>query len=147
MNFIASTLISSVGNDEELAFWIFMNLLITRDMKTLFLPVSIKFRINRILGSARVTSKEFSDGLADQVSHAKAVFPFTLDPNDHRLLHIQMDYDSFCMFPPLRPAARHLRHVLDGRLESYVPDRHRPVERDGEQSVDDGHGGYVQLLP
>ena len=45
MNFIASTLISSVENDEELAFWIFMNLLITRDMKTLFLPVSILFRI------------------------------------------------------------------------------------------------------
>lgn len=40
MNFISSTLISSLGNDEELAFWIFMNLLITRDMKTLFLPVS-----------------------------------------------------------------------------------------------------------
>ncbi len=38
MNFIASTLISSVGNDEELAFWIFMHLLITRDMKALYLP-------------------------------------------------------------------------------------------------------------
>lgn len=40
MNFIASTLIGSLGNDEELAYWIFMNLLVTRDMKTLFLPVS-----------------------------------------------------------------------------------------------------------
>jgi hypothetical protein len=48
MNFIASTLISSVGNDEELAFWIFMNLLITRDMKTLFLPVSVINRIKMI---------------------------------------------------------------------------------------------------
>ena len=38
MNFIASTLISVI-DDEELAFWIFMNLLITKDMKTLFLPV------------------------------------------------------------------------------------------------------------
>ena len=47
MNFIASTLISAVGNDEELAFWIFMNLLITRDMKTLFLPVRIFF-INKL---------------------------------------------------------------------------------------------------
>lgn len=40
MNFIASTLIG-VLDDEELAFWIFMNLLITRDMKSLFLPVRI----------------------------------------------------------------------------------------------------------
>jgi len=38
MNFIASTLIASLGNDEELAFWIFMHLLITRDMKALYLP-------------------------------------------------------------------------------------------------------------
>ncbi len=38
MNFIASTLIAVLDN-EELAFWIFMNLLISRDMKTLFLPV------------------------------------------------------------------------------------------------------------
>ena len=42
MNFIASTLIAALGNNEELAFWIFMNLLVTRDMKTLFLPVSFK---------------------------------------------------------------------------------------------------------
>ena len=27
-----------MGNDEELAFWIFMHLLITRDMKSLYLP-------------------------------------------------------------------------------------------------------------
>ena len=39
MNFIASTLIA-VLDDEELAFWIFMHLLIKQDMKTLFLPVS-----------------------------------------------------------------------------------------------------------
>lgn len=38
MNFIASTLIG-VLEDEELAFWIFMNLLLKRDMRTLFLPV------------------------------------------------------------------------------------------------------------
>ncbi len=38
MNFVASTLIASLGNDEELAFWIFMHLLITRDMKSLYLP-------------------------------------------------------------------------------------------------------------
>jgi hypothetical protein len=38
MNFIASTLIS-VLDDEELAFWIFMSLLINKEMKTLFLPV------------------------------------------------------------------------------------------------------------
>lgn len=40
MNFIASTLIAVV-DDEELAFWIFMSLLINKDMKTLFLPVKI----------------------------------------------------------------------------------------------------------
>lgn len=38
MNFIASTLIG-VLEDEEQAFWLFMSLLIKREMKTLFLPV------------------------------------------------------------------------------------------------------------
>ena len=38
MNFVASTLIASLGNYEEHAFWIFMHLLITRDMKSLYLP-------------------------------------------------------------------------------------------------------------
>lgn len=38
MNFIASTLIG-VLEDEELAFWIFMNLLVNKDMRNLFLPV------------------------------------------------------------------------------------------------------------
>lgn len=41
MNFIASVLIASLT--EELAFWIFLHLLIARDMKTLFLPVSLTF--------------------------------------------------------------------------------------------------------
>ena len=40
MNFIASVLIT-VLEKEELAFWVFLEMLITRDMKTLFLPVSI----------------------------------------------------------------------------------------------------------
>jgi hypothetical protein len=40
MNFIASTLLG-VLEDEELAFWIFMNLLVKRDMRTLFLPVRL----------------------------------------------------------------------------------------------------------
>jgi hypothetical protein len=40
MNFIASTLIA-VLDDEELAFWIFMSLLVNQDMRTLFLPVSL----------------------------------------------------------------------------------------------------------
>jgi hypothetical protein len=39
MNYIAGTLIA-VTDDEELAFWIFMSLLINKDMKTLFLPVN-----------------------------------------------------------------------------------------------------------
>jgi hypothetical protein len=39
MNFIASTLIGVLGS-EETAFWIFLEMLITKDMKTLFLPVS-----------------------------------------------------------------------------------------------------------
>jgi hypothetical protein len=39
MNFVSSVIISSVGEEE--GFWVFMNLLISRDMKALFLPVSI----------------------------------------------------------------------------------------------------------
>lgn len=38
MNFIASTLIAVMDN-EELAFWVFMRLIIEKEMKTLFLPV------------------------------------------------------------------------------------------------------------
>lgn len=48
MNFIASTIISALKDQEELAFWIFMNLLITRDMKSLYLPVSINTFYNNI---------------------------------------------------------------------------------------------------
>jgi len=40
MNFIASVLITVLGN-EEWAFWVFLEMLITRDMKTLFLPVNL----------------------------------------------------------------------------------------------------------
>lgn len=101
MNFIASTLISSVDNDEELAFWIFMNLLITRDMKTLFLPVSNKSYLMSILGSARAASKEFLDGPANQISHAEAIFTLAADPNDDRLLHVKVDHDRVCMLPPV----------------------------------------------
>lgn len=46
MNFIASTIISALKDQEELAFWIFMNLLISRDMKSLYLPVSDQMTIN-----------------------------------------------------------------------------------------------------
>jgi hypothetical protein len=69
MNFIASTLIGSLNNDEELAFWIFLNLLITRDMKTLFLPVRL-FSIKSLIGCPGIASEEFLNGLAHQVSHA-----------------------------------------------------------------------------
>ncbi len=37
MNFIGSTLIANLES-EELGFWVFMNLLVIRDMKSLFLP-------------------------------------------------------------------------------------------------------------
>lgn len=40
MNFIASVLIG-VTESEERAFWIFLEMLITKDMKSLFLPVSL----------------------------------------------------------------------------------------------------------
>lgn len=39
MNFIASVLVT-VLESEEYAFWVFLDMLITRDMKALFLPVS-----------------------------------------------------------------------------------------------------------
>jgi hypothetical protein len=42
MNFIASTLIA-VMDDEEKAFWVFVQMLVKRDMKNLFLPVSFRF--------------------------------------------------------------------------------------------------------
>ena len=70
MNFIASTLIASLCNNEELAFWVFMNLLITRDMKTLFLPVRDQFLKADFVGRARTASEELSNGLVDQVSYA-----------------------------------------------------------------------------
>ena len=63
MNFIASTLIT-VMNDEEKAFWVFVQMLIKRDMKTLFLPVRIS-DIKVFLGSARTASEELSNGSAD----------------------------------------------------------------------------------
>jgi hypothetical protein len=37
MNFIGSTLIANLES-EELGYWVFMNLLMIRDMKSLFLP-------------------------------------------------------------------------------------------------------------
>lgn len=37
MNFIGSTLIANLGS-EELGYWVFMSLLVLRDMKSLFLP-------------------------------------------------------------------------------------------------------------
>jgi len=69
MNFIASTLISSLENNEELAFWIFMNLLITRDMKTLFLPVRLSLYLI-LIGSPRTSFEKLLNGLTYQVSHA-----------------------------------------------------------------------------
>lgn len=46
MNFIASVLIS-VTDSEKQGFIIFMNLLINKEMKPLFLPVSIKIIITK----------------------------------------------------------------------------------------------------
>lgn len=66
MNFIASVLVT-VLEKEELAFWVFLEMLITRDMKTLFLPVSstvITFIMLIFIGSTRVTSQEFLNGIA-----------------------------------------------------------------------------------
>lgn len=40
MNFIASVLIG-VLESEEAAFWIFLEMMVSKDMKSLFLPVSL----------------------------------------------------------------------------------------------------------
>lgn len=63
MNFIASTLIG-ILEDEELAFWLFLSLLIKRDMKTLFLPVSYKYVYTNFLGCSRITFEELLNGIA-----------------------------------------------------------------------------------
>ena len=50
MNFIASTLIAVLDN-EELAFWVFMWLIMQKEMKALFLPVN-KLVIKLNIGSS-----------------------------------------------------------------------------------------------
>ena len=82
MNFIASTLIS-VLDDEEMAFWIFMSLLINKEMKTLFLPVIIFLYLYIFLGSTRASFKELLDGTADKVPHASFVCSLALNLDDN----------------------------------------------------------------
>lgn len=73
MNFIASTLIA-VLDDEELAFWIFLSLLINKDMKNLFLPVKNTHII--FIGSSRTTFEELLNGITHKISHALAIRSF-----------------------------------------------------------------------
>ena len=73
MNFIASCLIS-LANSEEQGFYIFMFLLIRKDMKTLFLPVSFQKMNDDLIGRSRAASQELSDCLADQIPYPK-LFP------------------------------------------------------------------------
>jgi hypothetical protein len=101
MNFIASTIISALNNDEELAFWIFMNLLVTTDMKSLYLPVSTNFLSRIFTGSPRASSKELSNGTINQVPHAEALFPPSIYLNVHRLLHLEVDNDCIRLLPAL----------------------------------------------
>jgi hypothetical protein len=60
MNFVSSVIITVVGEEE--GFWTFMNLLISRDMKALFLPVSLNFL--NLLGCPRIAPKELPNGPA-----------------------------------------------------------------------------------
>lgn len=67
MNFIASVLLT-VLEKEEWAFWVFLDMLITRDMKTLFLPVIINY--SNLIGCSRTSFKKFPNGLTYKVSFA-----------------------------------------------------------------------------
>jgi hypothetical protein len=49
MNFIAGVLLESLQGHEERAFLIFMYLIVERDMKPLFLPVSFFFVSDLVL--------------------------------------------------------------------------------------------------
>ena len=73
MNFIGSVLIS-LADSEEQGFFIFMFLLIRKDMKTLFLPVSFSTINHDFLGCPRAASQELSNCLADQIPYSQ-LFP------------------------------------------------------------------------
>ena len=85
MNFIASTLIAVLDN-EELAFWVFMWLIMQKEMKALFLPVN-KLVIKLNIGSSWASFEEFPNGTTNKISYAKIVCSLKTNINDNRLLH------------------------------------------------------------
>jgi len=61
MNFIASVAIA-VMDSESLGFLVFMDFILNKETRTLFLPVST---FDRDLGGARTSLEKFLNGIAD----------------------------------------------------------------------------------
>jgi hypothetical protein len=111
MNFIAAVLIA-VMDSEEKAFLVFVHLILHRELRPLFLPVSFPFLTRIFLGRSRAAPEELPNGAADQVPLAKLFRVPAQDRPHRRLLHFQVVHDAICLLSAFRSTPAYFRHVF-----------------------------------
>jgi len=95
MNFIGSVLVEEAG--EQNAFYIFMFLLLKKDMMPLYLEVSEYLK--NFIGIPRTTPEELLDWATHKVSSTESISSFTQNLNVTGLLHFKVVYDAlFVLF-------------------------------------------------